>query len=67
MNSEEAINNLEKIAEALEKAANCPKNYNTEFAQYLENMSWEMQRSANALKEISHLFGFQSSGNLYRA
>jgi hypothetical protein len=64
MNSEEAIKNLETLAVALEKAANCPKNYNTEFAQYLENMSWEMQKNANQLREISHLFGLTNSINI---
>lgn len=67
MNPDEAIKNLETLAVALEKAANCPKNYNTEFAQYLENMSWEMQKNANELKEISRIFGMSNSKNMYLA
>lgn len=61
MNSEEAIRNLETLAVALERAANCPRNYNTPYAQYLENMSWEMHKNANQLKEIKHLFGLTDS------
>lgn len=60
MNPDEAIKNLETLAVALEKAANCPKNYNTEFAQYLENMSWEMQKNANELRQMSNIFGTTS-------
>ena len=53
----EAISNLEKTSNVLEKVANDPKNYNTEFAYYLEQMSSEMTRQAKFLKECQFLFG----------
>lgn len=52
-----AISNLEVISAALESAANNPKNYNTEFAAYLDNMSYEMRKQASSLKESEYLFG----------
>lgn len=56
MNLDIMINNLEKTSQALEKAANTPENYNTQFAFYLEQMSWEMHKHANELKEINYLY-----------
>ena len=57
MNANQAIENLQMMSEALERAANSPKNYNTPFAQYLENMSWEMSKMSNDLREIDYLYG----------
>ena len=57
MNAKQAIQNLELMSEALEKAANDPKNYNSPFAQYLENMSWEMSKMSNDLKELEYIHG----------
>lgn len=56
MNAREAISNLEMMSQALEKAANKPENYNTDWAYYLEQMSWQMHKHANDLKEISYQF-----------
>lgn len=56
MNASQAINNLELISAALEKAANAPQNYNSEFAFHLERMSWEMHKQANELKALTHFF-----------
>jgi hypothetical protein len=47
-----AISNLEATSNALEKAANDPKNYNTLFAGYLDVISYETRRMANELKYI---------------
>lgn len=57
MKTEEAISNLELISDALGKVANKPENYNTEWATYLEQMSWQMHKMSNDLRTIEHLFG----------
>lgn len=57
MNAKEAINNLELISNALDKVANKPENYNTEWATYLEQMSWAIHKQANELRELEYMFG----------
>lgn len=52
MNTQEAIKNLEIMSLQLSTEANKPKNYNSEFSQYLEIMSFEMHKMANELKQI---------------
>ena len=61
MNTQEAINNLEKMSVALEKVANEPENYNTEWAFYLEQMSWSLHKHAIELRDLSYLFNMTSS------
>lgn len=61
MNANEAIKNLELMSETLEKVANKPENYNTEWAYYLEQMSWSMHKHAADLREISELLDFPKS------
>lgn len=56
MNTKEAISNLELIGKALAKAANKQENYNTTWAQHLEEMSWAMHKHANELYEIASLY-----------
>jgi len=56
MNTKEAIKNLELISCAFEKTANKPENCNTEFAYYLEQMSWSLHKHANELRELEYLF-----------
>lgn len=53
----EAIKNLETTTHVLDKFVNDPKNYNTVYSHYLEQMSWEMVRQANELKEIQNFYG----------
>ena len=67
MNTTKAIENLQLLSQELERAANSPKVYNTEFAYYLELMSFEMHKQANELKEMAYLFGDNSSTVTYRA
>lgn len=55
MNTKQAISNLEKMSVALSKAANKPRNYNSPFAIYLEQMSWEMHKNANELRDLEYL------------
>ena len=45
------------MSEALEKFANKPENYNTSYAQYLENMSFEMYKMSKDLGQIGYAFG----------
>lgn len=60
MNAKEAIRNLETIGSALDKAANKPENYNTDWAHYLEQMSFEMTKHANDLRELDYIFDMGS-------
>ena len=53
---EEAIANIASTSEALEKDCNDPKNYNSYAAHLLEQMSWELHKQANDLKEINYLY-----------
>ncbi len=53
----EAISNLEVISSALEKFANKHETYNSDYAYYLEHLSWEMSKHANELKEINFIYG----------
>lgn len=55
MTVKEAIKNLELMSETLGTEANKPKHYNTDWAYYLEQMSWQMQRNANDLREIDSM------------
>lgn len=57
MNANEAINNLELMSKTLEKVANKPENYNTDWAYYLEQMSWSLHKQASELRELEYLFG----------
>lgn len=57
MNAQEAISNLETMSTALEQVANKPENYNTDFAYYLEQMSHQMHKHANDLRELHSLLG----------
>ncbi|MEK6883823.1 MAG: hypothetical protein AABY22_29610 [Nanoarchaeota archaeon] len=47
-----AIKNLELTGKALEKAANNPKIYNTDYAYYLEQISYATYCQANELKQL---------------
>lgn len=55
MTIQDAINNLDKMSSVLEKVANKPENYNTEWAYYLEQMSWSLYRHANELRDLESL------------
>ena len=54
----DAIANMTSTSAALEKFCNDPKNYNSYGSQLLENMSWELHKQANQLKEIDYMYGF---------
>lgn len=56
MNTHEALQNLEQLSMALEKIANKPENYNTQYANHLEQMSWQMHRMCNEIRDIQYLF-----------
>jgi len=67
MNTEEAINNLILVINALDKAANKHENYNTEWAHYLEQMSWSLYKQANELRDIEYVMGISYNKNEDRA
>lgn len=54
----EAIANMASTSAALDKFCNDPKNYNSYGAQLLEQMSWELHKQANQLKEFEYTYGF---------
>jgi len=56
-NIQQAINNMELVSSAFEKAANDPKNYNTEFSYYLEQLSWDLYKDAQEIKGRMDLIG----------
>ncbi len=62
MNAKDVIKNLETMSQALEKVANSPQHYNSEYAIYLERMSWEMHKQANDIREIEYLFDLPCFG-----
>lgn len=51
-NIEQAISNLYSISSVLEKHANDPKHFNSEYGYHLEQMAWSMHRQANDLKSL---------------
>lgn len=57
MNVELTIKNLDSMSQALSRAANSPKNFNTAGAHYLELMSFELHRNANELRFIESQYG----------
>jgi len=55
---DEAIANIASTSKALDAFCNDPKNYNSYGSQLLEQMSWELHKQANTLKEIQYMYGF---------
>lgn len=55
---DEAIANMASTSKALEMYCNDPKNYNSYGAHLLEQMSWELHKQANDLKELQYNYGF---------
>jgi hypothetical protein len=53
----EAIANIASTSVALEKFCSDPKNYNSFGSQLIEQMSWELHKQANDLKELQYMFG----------
>ena len=53
----EAIANIASTSKALENYCNDPKNYNSYGSQLIEQMSWELHRQANQLKEYQYQYG----------
>lgn len=54
---QESINTLETMSKTLEKLSNDPKHYNSYYAQYLEQISWEMFKMSKELVQINYAFG----------
>lgn len=64
MTIQDAINNLDKMSSVLEKVANKPENYNTEWAYYLEQMSWSLYKHANELRDLESLIDVNLTCNV---
>lgn len=54
---EEVIANMASTSDALDKFCNDPKNYNSYGSQLLEQMSWELHKQANDLREFQYRYG----------
>ena len=65
MDTKQAISNLELTSKALDQAANKPQNYNTEWAYYLEQMSWELHKYAADLRQIEGISSIEFEKNIY--
>ena len=61
MNTRQAIQNLELLSCELDKFANKAENYNSQWAHYLEQMSFEMVRLATDIRDIECLFVLSNS------
>lgn len=55
----DTIANMVATSEALDKFCDDPKNHNSYVATFLEQMSWDLHRHANDMKELQDLYGFQ--------
>lgn len=51
------INNLRMTSNALSKEAAKPKNYNTDWSYYLDQMSFELHKQANELSCLEDFYG----------
>lgn len=54
---DDVIANMTATSKALESFCNDPRNYNSYGAQLLEQMSWELHKQANDLREIQYMYG----------
>lgn len=54
---EEAIANIAYTSQSLEKFCNDPKNFNSFGSHLLEQMSWELEKQANDLRELQYRYG----------
>lgn len=61
MNAKQAITNLQTMSQALERIANKPEIYNSDYGYYLEQFSFEMRRQAAQLREVEYLFSESNS------
>lgn len=61
MDIRQTVNNLEKMSHTLSEAANKPENYNTTWAYYLEQISFDLSRQASELSGLMCLLDVSSS------
>ncbi len=54
---EQSISNLHIMSVELERAASLPKNYNTTYGYYLDQLSATMYKNAKELQEIQYQWG----------
>lgn len=55
MDARQTVSNLHKMSHTLSEAANKPENYNTDWAYYLEQISYDLSRQANELSGLMSL------------
>jgi hypothetical protein len=55
--AQEAIDNLKVMSQELERLANTPKMFSTDYGMYLEQMAHEMYRNSNELTYLASLYG----------
>jgi hypothetical protein len=51
------ISNLRQMSQVLDSEANKTNNYNSAWASYLENISFELHKQANELEQLEYNFG----------
>lgn len=51
------ISNLRQMSQVLDSEANKSNNYNSTWASYLENISFELYKQANELEQLEYNFG----------
>lgn len=61
MDARQTVNNLHKLSRTLSEAANKPENYNTDWAYYLEQISFDLAKQANELSGLMSLLDVSSS------
>jgi hypothetical protein len=64
MNAKQVITDLQRLSQTLSETANAPENYNSDWAQYLENMSFELYKQANEIRELEYRFGISNPKNI---
>ncbi len=53
----EALENIRKASAILEEHAANPKNFNSDYANDFELISWELYKHMNDIKYISNRYG----------
>ena len=53
----DAIANIASTSAALDKFCSDPKNSNSYLSTLLGQMSWELHKQSNELKEIEYMYG----------
>lgn len=60
MDLQQTLSNLHKMSQTLSTAANKPENYNTQWAYYLEQISFDLAKQADDLDGLMSLLDVPS-------